>query len=486
MNNGKPFIHLFKTMQDAYIYDVNTNTILPVENDVFQYLDFFLSHKLEAIHLHMTREKIQKAESCIKSMQEEGFLSNKRVKTIKHPLDKYLDGLLEFRMENLILQVTQACNLRCNYCTYSGKYINRTHSTLHMPEETAKKAIDYFIAHSRETPKPAFSFYGGEPFLNFTLIKKALKYIDKRIRGKEYSIHITTNGTIMNEEIVRFLVEKQVSLLISLDGPEETHNRNRCFGSGRGSFKEVIQSIEMIKSFAPEYAAENIRFSAVISDDGNFCSLSRFFMDYNTVRDFDVLASSTSDYYLKDSEQKKINYQYYDDIDYEILKYMLYKAGRLNAPDVSKIVMLWEERERTEMEEKRIMQKVLPDNFHPGGPCVPGMRRLFVTISGDLFPCERVSEISKAAQIGTLDSGIDKEKARKILNIGCLTENECKQCWASRFCTACVSSADNGTELDREIKLSYCRDIRLNTERKFIKYCIFKEFNISTQEQGVH
>jgi uncharacterized protein len=483
MKYSKPFIHLFRTIGDYYIFDVNTTAILKIEKEVFHYLENLLGDNGKQKNL--TDAEIQKANNWVKKAQEEGFLSSKRIKQITHYGDPYLEGLLDQYMENLILQVTQACNLRCKYCPYSGTYENRRHTELSMPEEIAKKAIDYLIDHSSEMPRLAFGFYGGEPFLNFALIKKLTPYIKQKTRGKEYGYFITTNGTVMNDEIIQFLVENDVNLFVSLDGPKEVHDRNRCFGSGGGTFDVVMKNIEKVKKFAPEYVKERIKFNAVFVPEVPFCPLSQFFTDFESIKDTLVMANNPSPYYRKDKiekEQLDENPQYWDDVEYESLKYMLYKKGRLKKSDVSKIIYNWEERDRSAMEEKREIGIELPDSFHPAGPCVPGSRKLFVTINGELFPCERLSETSKVCKLGTLDSGIDIEKARKFLNIGRLTEEECKNCWAARFCQACIASADNQENLDKKLKLSYCRDFKTSAEAKLRKYCTYKEFGISTEK----
>ena len=487
MNNIKPFIHLFRTFRKHYIFDVNTSAILAVEKGTYIYLEHSLTIKgsLPETSLVLSDGEMQKAQDWIKKVQGQGFLSGKRIKKIEHSNTHFLDFFLGHYMGNLILQVTQACNLRCKYCAYSGNYQNRSHGELMMSEETAKKAIDYFIARSSEKSRLAFGFYGGEPFLNFDLIKKLAKYIKQKARGKEYGFYITTNGTIMNGEIIRFLVDNDVNLYISLDGPKEIHDRNRCFGSGRGSYDVVMKNIEMIQTIAPEYVAKKIGFSAVFNNDVSFCSLSKFFTDFDVVKDHLVLAAEQNNYNLK--EEKKIQMkpdglQYYDDLEYESFKYMLYKTQRLEKQDVSKLVTIWEEGALIEMEEKRELGIEVPDSFHPSGPCIPGCNRLFVTVEGDLYPCERVSETSKACMLGSLNSGIDIEKAKEFLNIGRLTEDECKNCWAVRYCGACIACADNGEKLDKKQKLSYCIMFRSKAEAKLKKYCAYKELNISTEK----
>jgi uncharacterized protein len=484
MNQLKPFIHLFKTLKNNYIFDVNTNAILTVENEVYSYLQNILNINGQPGNPTFFYEN-PKAIEWVKKSQEQGFLSTKRMKQIQHIYDPYLEGMLDQYMGNLILQVTQACNLRCKYCAYSGNYLNRPHSELSMNEEIAKKAIDFYIKHGSEMPRLAFGFYGGEPFLNFDLIKKLVPYIKQRIRGKKYLFHITTNGTIMNDEIIQFITENDVSLMVSLDGPKEIHDSNRCFGSGKGSFDVVMKNIEKIKKVAPGYVKDKVRFSAVFTEEVSFCSLTKFFTDFETVKDPYVVASNPSPFYLtkeKQNEKKSQNYQYYDDLNYETFKYMLYKNKRLGKSDVSNIIAGWEEKERSDMEDHRMLTSETPDNFHPSGPCVPGSRRLFVTIDGKLFPCERTSEASDVSCIGSIDKGIDLDKARKLMNIGRLTEEACKNCWAAGFCIACVSSADNGKEMDKDLKLSYCKEFIANAEAKLKKYCFYKEFNISTEK----
>jgi uncharacterized protein len=482
MDHSEPFIHLFSTIENFYVYDVNTNRIIKAEEYVYRYLENLLAGKPAGLNL--SAEETEKASERVKTLQQHGYLSAKRGKTIMHHLDKYLEGKLASCMENLILQVTQACNLRCKYCAYTGEYLNRPHGTLSMPEEIAKKAIDFYISRSSDSPRLSFGFYGGEPFLNFGLIKVLLPYIKKKMQGKPHDFHITTNGTIMNEEIIKFLALHDVALMVSLDGPKEVHDLNRCYGSGRGSYDDVMKNIDFACEIAPDYVNKKISFNSVLTKQVSFCSFTKFFTDFKTIKAPFVTASSPNRFYLKENAKVDVkNLVYDDDVNYETFKYFLSKMGRLPVSEVSKLIGNWEEQDRVRMEEKRIEGMSLPDNFHPSGPCVPGVKRLFVNIRGELFPCERVNESSEVCRIGDLNTGIDIDKARKLLNIGRLTENECKNCWAVRFCSSCVASADNGETFDKKLKLSYCKDFIENAESMLVKYCSYREFNIPTQKQ---
>ena len=137
---------------------------------------------------------------------------------------------------------------------------------------------------------------------------------------------------------------------------------------------------------------------------------------------------------------------------------------------------------------KEAMEKIAPqaglsDTFAPGGPCIPGKMRVFVTVDGDLFPCERVSETSDALRIGTLDSGYNIEQAKAILNIGALTPDICRNCWAFTSCDICCKRADNGC-LDAKTKLQHCEESRRGLANNLLMMIFFKEAHAVYPQKG--
>ena len=97
----------------------------------------------------------------------------------------------------------------------------------------------------------------------------------------------------------------------------------------------------------------------------------------------------------------------------------------------------------------------------PGGPCIPGQMRLLINADGDFYPCERVNE-SEAMRIGSITEGFDYDKARSLLNIGSLTQDNCSNCWAIRHCVLCAKMADGGDMLSADIKKGNCA-LSINT-----------------------
>lgn len=208
--NREPFIHLFSTSEGKYIYDVNTDQILKVPDEIYTYLE---DNKKDKVYDKYAEEYIQ-------NLKNEGLLKSKRVIKTEHPSTEFLPAYLKNNLTQLILQVTQNCNLRCDYCIYSGGYYTRTHSNKKMNFELAKSGIDYLIKHSRNSQKLFLGFYGGEPLLEFNLIKKCIEYIEQEGEGKKFDYVITTNATLINDEILEFFVKNDFKVTISLDGPK--------------------------------------------------------------------------------------------------------------------------------------------------------------------------------------------------------------------------------------------------------------------------
>lgn len=210
------FIKLFETVGSYYIFDVNTTSIIRIDEELYNSLNAFLTGRI-------TWEQMDKeALDRIDKLKRQGFLKKCDLNTeIKHAAAEHLMDYLERNIHQLILQVTQNCNLRCKYCVYSGSYVNRVHTKKRMSVETAKKAVDFYHTHSGNLKTALISFYGGEPLLEMELIREIMAYADKVFSGKEIRYNMTTNATLLSDEIIEFLHNNDVSLTISLDGPQK-------------------------------------------------------------------------------------------------------------------------------------------------------------------------------------------------------------------------------------------------------------------------
>lgn len=162
-------------------------------------------------------------------------------------IEKYIlkNGLKEF-----LLEVTTGCNLRCNYCVFSQNYShNRNHGNKLLSYEQAFKSVNFYLDLCKKAKsynpniKPMIGFYGGEPLLNYKVIKDIVIQLKKNDVFKEIEFTITTNGLLLDDEKISFFIENNVIVLFSLDGPKSQHDRNRVDANGKGTFEDVMKNI---------------------------------------------------------------------------------------------------------------------------------------------------------------------------------------------------------------------------------------------------
>jgi uncharacterized protein len=148
-------------------------------------------------------------------------------------------------IQTLVLNVVQACNMRCGYCfAGDGSYGNKGK----MSFDTAKKAIDWYASQHTHSLMEV-NFFGGEPLANFPLICRSVEYARTTARnhGKELAFSITTNATFVTHDMAGFLAENKFRVAVSIDGPTEIHDRNRPMASGRGSLDRVLSGIRLLR-----------------------------------------------------------------------------------------------------------------------------------------------------------------------------------------------------------------------------------------------
>lgn len=456
-------IHLFETYKHYYVYDVNINAVIEIGKNLYDKLK-------EGIF-----------DSSIESLQKRGLLLERKDFEMRHPFDEQLECVLDRNLKSMTLQVTKNCNLRCKYCVYSGSYRNRTHNNERMSLKTALDAIDFFLEHSIDSESINLGFYGGEPTLEIPLIKKCIEYMEENKGNKDVTYSITTNATLLTDEIIDFFKQYEVEVTISLDGPKEIHNSKRIAAiDGRGSFEQVIKSLKKIKS-RWEQCGEKVNFNSVMSSEYGFQIYGDFFENTEVVKDFSATVNLPSDIYT--GESREVCSRFIEEFNYELFKYYFsVLRGDSNIKTV-KIVRHHYQRLVDDIHSCLKVQagEVIYD--HHSGPCVVGRHRLFIDTNGEMFPCERVSETSEVMKIGNIYTGFNTDKIRNLLNIGKLTENECKKCWAFRFCTICAMKADCGNELSAEQKLKHCNSVRTSIDDQLKDYCTFVEMGYDFERE---
>ena len=459
MNSDKPFIHLLKSPYNYYFYDVNTDDIVHVSEETHSYLTALLcAREKESV------ESSSNVEEELISLKEAGYLKTKRPLKIENPQTDGFLHMLSHGLRMLTLQVTQKCNFRCSYCSYSDEEMtrNRKHSAKSMTWATAKKAIDFFCGRIRDTKKVNIGFYGGEPLLEFDLIKQAIEYAEDRLEGKQYSFNMTINGSLLTLETARYFSDKNVSVLISLDGPKEIHDKNRKLAAdGSGTFDIIQRNLQVIEEELPEYLS-SISYNSVIDPINDYSHAKHYFAS-------SFAQSTVSTPFMDPQVGTSLIYSNEFVAAYKIEQLLgfLHIQGAISQNEMSPLSKQFSSSLKSSIGKFK-MRSELPDRIGHGGPCLPGVLRLFIDVDGNMFPCERVSEASDAMKIGHIESGFNYDNALALLNVSNLTEDKCRNCWALTHCNLCAKHADDVKHLSAKAVYEHCRSSKEAVESEIL------------------
>lgn len=461
----------FRTYAHPYVYDRHTNSLVMLTDDEFKEL-----REVETGNLPWEQSAV------VQRYQSFGLMQPNVVEKIEHPATEIVEQYLTTRMRQLTLQVTQQCNLRCAYCAYSGIYEgNRTHSSKRMSFETAKKAIDFFLERTSSRGQITIGFYGGEPLLEFDLIKQCVAYVKEKVEGKHVLFNMTTNGTLLTDEIEDFLVKNDFSLMISLDGSEKEHDVNRRFRDGRGSFSTIIGNITHLCERYPKYS-KKVSIATTVNPHSDLGCVLEYFSTEKVFSDKHIVFNSMKETLLDEAAEFSYDKHYYRIRNYEYIKALFAMVGKINESCVSTLAR--EHRSYIERKLKTMHGRFeLGNAVHHSGPCIPGVQRLFVRTDGTLYPCERVNEDVDFFKIGNLDDGIDINKVIAILNIGQVTEENCRNCWNVTQCTMCGSEIEFTGDLTKEAKLKECPKHCTSGMFDLHEICVLNEFGFKPQEE---
>lgn len=483
MPNELGYIKVINVLNKSFVYDANINKIALCPECL---PDDFL----------FTTDYLNNNRNLYLDLLYQGFFKNYELSRIQHPYSSVYELLFSNCQTHLILQVTHDCNLRCKYCCYSSLYKNRLRTSAMMDFNVAKVGIDDYIMRSNTKKKLIISFYGGEPLLNFQLIKRCVEYIKSRVRYKEIVFRMTTNLTLLTDEIIDFLIKNEFRLLVSIDGPKHIHNKCRIFPDTKGSFDVVISNLKRIKERSAIYF-ETINYNPVLTDRDDLYIVKQFFATDSLFSDKDYIPEShysisslteglDIDLFDKIINNKnktrsfrdKIN-AYRSDKERTIQKIMACcfataytdkRIPRVLRNGLVKNLLLLDE-------EQHIANKPLGKQEHPSGPCIPGCNKLMIDPNGLMWPCERVDESNIDNSIGSIFDGVDIKKAISILNIANSKDNNCLNCWAFRYCGQCIANCNNNA-CEKSLTSFY------NVLKTYIyTVCINHEFDLQKASQ---
>jgi len=380
--------------------------------------------------------------------------------------DEIYDYVLRHGLNEMILEVTSECNLRCKYCVFSGNYKGfRTHSTFKMSLETALRAIDMYFKYldigSIYNPQrePTIGFYGGEPLLNFKLIRDIVNYV-KENYSKEYqtSFTITTNGTLLAGEIIDFLLLNNFSIFVSLDGPREEHDRNRVYPNGKGSFDVVMSNLKKLCKRAKELClttTPTIRALVTYDVKTDLLKVMKFFDEESPIKPVFInpVSAVGTKYYHQFSKDcweeflsretilEKIFLKYVENKEY-------CKSDSISFPFIELYYG------------GRVLFGFYRNLFRRNpcfgytSACIPGYK-IFVDTKGILHPCERVPT---NMVMGDVNKGLDFETIKRMLMDYQKVLSNCSKCPIKYICPKCFSNMEEDC---RSIRKRFFGDLKI-------------------------
>ena len=353
-------------------------------------------------------------------------------------------------LTTLVMNVTSKCNLACTYCYEYGedKIVEASRKPRFMNEETARQSVDFMFAESRESPMVHLTFFGGETLLNFKVLKSALAYAKERAvtLGKTVDTSLTTNATLLREEIIDWIVENDVGVTVSMDGGREQQDRFRVFSNGMGSYDVVLPNIRMLlERHRRRPVGARVTLTKQNLDVESIYRHLRDEIGFWEVGFAPVTTSWQRDYAIQEDGFEAMLGQF-QRLAQEFLQYAL--AGKHHG--FSNV--------RDTLEE-------IHKGMSKAYPCGAGLGLMGVATDGDVALCHRFAG-SDSHKIGSVTGGVDRGKQEDFLmKHHIANKTDCSTCWARPLCAGgCYHEAHTRYGASERPNLHYCEWIRRWTD----------------------
>lgn len=458
-------IHQYKNNGYNIVLDVNSGSVHVVDDMVYDVIACIEEDNLENIdkitmYQHLKEKFTDRTEDLseivdeIYELKENGMLFSEDI------YEKSIEAFKnrETVVKALCLHIAHDCNLKCKYCfAEEGEYHGRRAL---MSYEVGKKALDFLVKNSGSRINLEVDFFGGEPLMNFQVVKDLVAYgrsLEEPYH-KKFRFTLTTNGVLLNDDIIAFANQEMSNVVLSVDGRKEVHDRMRPLAGGQGSYDLVIPKFKKVAESRNQtnyyvrgtFTHFNKDFAADV------CHLAD--MGFEQISVEPVVASESEAYALVEADIPQI-LEEYDKLAVELIK--RHKEGKGF------------------------------QFFHfmidlKGGPCVykrlsgcgSGTEYLAVTPWGDLYPCHQFVG-QEAFLMGNVDEGISRTDIReqfKACNV--YSKEKCRNCFAKFYCSG--GCAANSYHFHGNINDAY--DLGCTLQRKRVECAIMIKAALSNEE----
>ncbi len=345
----------------------------------------------------------------------------------------------------LCLHVAHTCNLNCAYCFASqGKYHG---DRAVMPFEVGKQALDFLVAHSGNRRNLEVDFFGGEPLMNFDVVKQLVAYarsIEKE-KNKNFRFTLTTNGLLIDDDVIDFANREMSNVVLSLDGRKEIHDRYRVDYAGNGSWERIVPKFrKLVKAREGKNYYMRGTFTHANPD---------FLEDIKTMLDLGFTELSMEPVVCPEGDPEALTQE-----------------------DLPVVLRQYEDLARLMLERKK---EGRPFTFYhymldlTGGPCIykrisgcgSGTEYMAVTPWGDLYPCHQfVGE--EHFRLGDVWNGVTNGTVQEeFADCNVYAREECRDCWAKLYCSGgCAANAYHATGSVRGVYRYGCELFRKRME----------------------
>ena len=453
-------VHQYKNNGYNIVLDVNSGSVHVVDDLVYDVIELLNQEKKkeEIFSLLSDKYPLQELEEAVeecKELEEQGVLFSK---------DVYENAIIDYKarktvVKALCLHIAHDCNLACRYCfAEEGEYHGRRAL---MSFEVGKKALDFLIANSGSRRNLEVDFFGGEPLMNWQVVKDLVAYgrQQEKLHDKKFRFTLTTNGVLLNQEVMDFCNREMGNVVLSIDGRKEVHDYMRPFRSGKGSYELVLPKF---KEFADSREQKNYYVRGTFTHhnlDFSKDVLHLADLGFDQISVEPVVAPEDEDYALKPEDLPEI-LQEYDKLAAEMVKRKKEGKGFTF--------------------------------FHymldlTGGPCVykrlsgcgSGTEYLAVTPWGDLYPCHQFVGNEKYL-MGNVDEGITRtDIVDEFKGCNVYTKEKCRNCFAKFYCSG--GCAANSYNFHGTIQDAY--DLGCELERKRVECAIMIQAALADEEE---
>ncbi len=441
-------VHQYRNNGYNIVLDVNSGAIHVVDDVTYDVIPMFETHTADEIVAALkdkyNEEEIKEACAEVNELKENSELFT---------ADEYEDYIIDFKkrptvVKALCLHIAHDCNLACRYCfAEEGEYHGRRAL---MSYEVGKAALDFLIANSGNRRNLEVDFFGGEPTLNFQVVKDLVRYgrEQEKIHNKNFRFTLTTNGVLLNDEIMEFANKEMANVVLSIDGRKEVNDRMRPFRGGQGSYDLIVPKFQ---KFADSRNQNNYYVRGTFTHNNLDFSkdvLHLADLGFKQISVEPVVAQETDDYAIREEDLPQL-FEEYDNLAAEMVK--RHKEGK----DFNFFHFM------IDLE---------------GGPCVAkrlsgcgsGTEYLAVTPWGDLYPCHQFVG-NEDFLMGNVYEGVKNTEVRdefKCCNV--YAKEKCRDCFARFYCSG--GCAANSYNFHGNITDTY--DVGCELERKRVECAI--------------